>query len=164
LTCEPRCGFLVFFLSPFHKIRPWSPPCCSYPSMGNSCCSAATVPSEPLPGPSVAELRPSSPESLHESNIKEESSIPPPSLPQSRPCSHSSASQFQSPHQSRRSSQDPTPGPRSRTKSTPQLPQTFKSSSPRDPRPRSRSVVHSKSCPSHSRPTGPGETIIESGP
>lgn len=161
MTCEPRCGFLVFFLSPPHKIRLQSLPCCSYPPMGNLCGSAATVPSEPQSGPPVAELRPSTPDSLQLGpNVKEEYSVPSSSRSLSRPRCHSSASQRLSTQQSGRSSQDPTP--RSRTKSAPHPPQTFKPSSPQDPR--SRLVVQSKSSRSDPRPTSPGETIIESGP
>jgi hypothetical protein len=126
--------------------------------MGNCCGSAATVLSEPQPRPPVIELRPSAPAPL-QPNIKEESSIPSSSRPPSRPRSHSSASKHKSTHHSEGSSQDPIP--RGRTKSAPQAPQTFKSPSPQDPR--ARLVVQSKrsSC-SDSRPTGPGETIIES--
>ena len=128
--------------------------------MGNCCGSAATVPSEPQPRPPVTELRPSAPAPL-QPNIKEGSSIPSSSRPPSRPRSHLSASKLESIHHSEVSSQDPTP--RSRTKSAPQAPQTLKSSSPQDPRIRAHSVVQSKrSSRSDSRPTGPGETIIES--
>jgi hypothetical protein len=134
----------------------------SYPPMGNCCGSAATEPSEPQPVPLVTALRPSAPAPL-QPNIKEESSVPSSSQPPSRRRSHSSASKHESIHQSGRSPQDPIP--RSRTKSAPQAPQTFQSSSPQNPRPRARSVVQSKrSSRSDSRATGPGETIIESGP
>ena len=128
--------------------------------MGNCCGSAATVLSEPQPRPPVIELRPSAPAPL-QPNIKEESSIPSSSRPPFRPRTHSSASKHKSTHHSEGSSQDPIP--RSRTKSAPQAPQTFKSPSPQDPRSRARLVVQSKrSSRSDSRPTGPGETIIES--
>ena len=127
--------------------------------MGNCCGSAATVPSETLPGPPVIEPRQSTPAPL-QPNIKERSSVPS-SRPLSGPHSHSSASKHKSTHHSGRSPQDPIP--RSRTRSAPQAPQTFKSPSPQDSRPRARSVVQSKrSCRSDSRLTGPGETIIES--
>ncbi|KAI0275764.1 hypothetical protein BGY98DRAFT_39302 [Russula aff. rugulosa BPL654] len=120
--------------------------------MGNLCGSAATVPSEPQSGPPVAELRPSTPDSLQLGpNVKEESSVPSSSRSLSRPRCHSSASQRLSTQQSGRSSQDPTP--RSRTKSAPHPPQTFKPSSPQDPR--SRLVVQSKSSRSDPRPTSP---------
>ncbi|KAI0269641.1 hypothetical protein BGY98DRAFT_286349 [Russula aff. rugulosa BPL654] len=121
--------------------------------MGNCCGSAATVSSETLPGPPAIELRPSAPAPL-QPNIKERSSVPSSSRPLSRPHGHSSASKHESTHHSGNSSQGTTP--RSRTKSAPQPSQTFKSSSPQDPRPRARSVVQSKrSTRSDSRPTGP---------
>ena len=125
--------------------------------MGNCCGSASTVPSEPQ----VTELRPSAPAPLQRT-IKEDSSVPSSSQPPSRRRSHSSASKHESTHHSGRSPQDPIP--RSRTKSAPQPPQAFQSSSPQDLRPRARSVVQSKrSSRSDSRATGPGETIFESG-
>ncbi|KAI0272993.1 hypothetical protein BGY98DRAFT_1099662 [Russula aff. rugulosa BPL654] len=121
--------------------------------MGNCCGSAATVPSETLPGPPVIELRPSAPAPL-QPNIKGRSSVPSSSRPLSGPHSHSSTSKHQSTHHSGWSPQDPIP--RSRTRSAPQVSQTFKSSSPQDPRPRARSVVQSKrSSRSDSIPMGP---------
>jgi hypothetical protein len=138
------------------KIRLQSPPDRSYPPMGNCCGSAATVPSEPQLGPPVTELRLSAPSPL-QPDVKEESSVPSSSRTPSRPRSHSSASKHESTHHSGRPSRDPIP--RSRTKSAPQPPQTFKSSSPQDPRPRARSVVQSKrSSRSDSGTTHPGET------
>jgi hypothetical protein len=141
-------------LSPLLKIRLQSPPVRAYPPMGNCCGSAATVPSEPHPGPPI-ELRPSAPVPLQP--VIKESSAPSSSRPPSRPRSHSSVSRHEPTQHTARSSQDPIP--RSRTKSAPQVPQTFNSSSPQDPRPRARSVVQSKrSSRSDSRTTGPGET------
>ena len=128
--------------------------------MGNCCGSAATVPSEPQPGPPVVKLKPSAPAPLQLIK-KEGSTISSSSRPLYRPRGHSSASKHESTHHSGRSSPDPTP--RSRTKSAPQPPQTFKSSSSQDPRPRARSVIQSKrSSRSDFSPTAPGETIIES--
>ncbi|KAI0268398.1 hypothetical protein BGY98DRAFT_353586 [Russula aff. rugulosa BPL654] len=129
--------------------------------MGNCCGSAATVPSQILPGPPAIELRPSAPAPL-QPHIKERSSVPSSSRPLSRPHSHSSASKHESTHHGGRSPQDPIP--LSRTKSAPQAPQTFKSPSPQDPRPRARSVVQSKrSSRSDSRPTGPDSEQAKSG-
>ncbi|KAN0114152.1 hypothetical protein V8E52_006950 [Russula decolorans] len=122
--------------------------------MGNCFGSSATVPSEPQPPP-VTELKPSTPSPL-QPNVKDVSSVPSSFRPPSRPRCRSSASQHESTRHGGRSSQDPTP--RSRTKSAPQPPQMFKSSSPQDSRPRARSVVQSKrSCRSDCRHTGPEE-------
>jgi hypothetical protein len=129
--------------------------------MGNCCSSAATVPSEPQPWPQVTELGPSAP-APSQRNTAEGSLALPSSQSAPRRPGHLSASKDESTHHSGRSSQDPTP--RSRTKSAPQTPQTFNSSSSQDPRPRAHSVVQSKSSHSDSRPTVPGETMIESGP
>jgi hypothetical protein len=151
LTCEPTPRVLSLLL----KMRLQSLPVRANPPMGNCCGSAATVPSEPQPGPPI-ELRPSAPVPL-QPVIQEGSSAPSSSRPPPRPRSHSSTSRHEPTQHSARSSQDPIP--RSRTKSAPQAPQTFQSSSPQDPRPRARSVVQSKrSSRSDSRTTGPGET------
>ena len=169
MTSEPRCvlvsyplNFPPLHFSPF-KFRLESPLDRSYPAMGNCCGSAATVPSETLPGPPAIELtqlRPSAPAPL-QPNIKERPSVPSSSRPLSRPHSHSSAPKHKATHHNGRSPQDPIP--RSRTKSAPQAPQIFKSPSPHHSRPRACSVVQSKrSSRSDSRLTGPGDTIIES--
>ena len=123
-----------------HRVTP-------YPPMGNCFGSAAKASRELQPGCPVTEPGPFAPAASHP-NIKEE---PPASSSSSRPPSrHRSHS-----HRNGRSLQDPS---RSRTKSAPQPPQTFKSSSHQDSRPRVRSVVQSTSSRSNSRLTGPGET------
>ena len=161
--CEPRCGLIrapscsfssFFFLNFDISCRPTARD--SLTPMGNICGSTATAPSDPQPRPPVTVPRPSAPAAL-QPNIKEESPVPSSSRPPSRPRSHSSASRHESTQHIARPSQDPIP--RTRTKSAPQPPQAFKSSSPQGPRPRARSVVQSKrSSRSDSRTTGPGET------
>src|SRR5258708_3990104 len=143
-TLGPHFGLLAFLL---FKNRLPSSLDRTYLPMGNCCDSAATVPSE-LRRSARAQLQPS---------IERESSLPSSSRPTSRPRSHSSASKRESTRHSGMSSQDPIP--RSRTKSAPQPPQTFKSSTPQDARPRAHSVHQSeRTSRSDSRPTSPGET------